>query len=73
MMETPSGFWSGGHGALLRALRQEEKEALAYLKRALESESDPGVRQHFRDQIKQVKAEFKAKRKAAGSSLFTKA
>jgi len=72
-MTKPSGFWSGGHGAFVKALREEEKEALAPLLRNLESESDPEARRGLKDQIKQIKAEFKSKRKTAGSSLFLEA
>jgi len=72
-MNKPAGFWSRGHSALTKALREEEQEILAPLLRALESESDPEAKRGIKDQIKQIRAEFKRKRKAAGSSLFSKA
>ena len=73
MMKDGNGFWSGGHSASMEALREEEQEALAPLLSALESESDPETKRGLNDQIKQIKSKFKSKRKAAGSSLYTKA
>ncbi|MDD5706486.1 MAG: hypothetical protein PHR35_11215 [Kiritimatiellae bacterium] len=72
-MTKPSGFWSGGHGAFIKAVREEEQQALAPLLRALEAETDPEAKHVLKDQIKQIEAEFTSKRQAAGSSLFSKA
>lgn len=66
-------FWSGGRDALAKVLREEEEEKLAPLKRALASGDDPERGRMLKEQIKRIKAEFKNKRKVAGSSLFSKA
>jgi hypothetical protein len=73
MSKHPTGIWSGGYAAFFEALREEEREALSPLKSALEAETDPEVRRHLKARIKRVKEDFRGKRKAAASGLFSKA
>ena len=72
-MTKSQGFWSGGHQEYLKALREQEEAALAPLRLSLESESDPRTRRGLEDRIRRLQAEFEQRRKAANSSLFTKA
>jgi len=67
-----TGFWQPGFALFSGALAKQEKQQLAPLLSELESTSDPARRQEIGERIAAVKAEFKAKRKAALYSLFAK-
>jgi vacuolar-type H+-ATPase subunit E/Vma4 len=72
-MGLQSGFWSGGRGEYLKALRQEAKEKIEPLRQSLRSETDPHRKGQLKELITAIRTEFKNKKKAADSSLFTKA
>ncbi len=72
MKTRSTGLWAGGSRKYLKALREEEDEKIAPLRKALESETDPRIKRSLKDQIKAIKTEFKEKRKAAASGLFMK-
>ena len=65
-----SGFWAGGQGEYLEALEQEEREKLEPLEEALRDEIDPTQREQIETQIEAIQVDYRAKRKAAGKSLY---
>ena len=53
------------------ALREEERGKLEPLRARLKSEKDPEVRAGLKAEIKSIRREFKEKRRAAATSLFS--
>jgi hypothetical protein len=69
---SPTGFWASGGWCFTSALDREEKAMLAPLREALASSCDPERRMVLKRQIADIRADFKARRKAARYSLFSK-
>ena len=67
-----SGFWEPGFSIFADELAKEEKRLLAPLAAELKETSDPARTRQLEEQIAAIKADFKAKRKAAMYSLFAK-
>lgn len=65
-------FWTAGCSVFEDELLKEEREHIAPLKEDLRTTTDPVRENGLRHAIEAAKAEFKAKRKNAGYSLFTK-
>ena len=65
-----SSFWNGGADAYIKALKDEEEQAIQPIRDALRIETDPEIKRSLRDQIKGIRTEYKKKRKSADSSLF---
>lgn len=63
-------FWSGGSDVHLKELKKQEEAELAPLQQKLEQTADPEDQKVLKQQIRQVKKNYRAKRKASGSSLF---
>lgn len=65
-----TGFWDGGFSVFTDELTRQEKALLAPRESELKETADPARKSELERQIAAIKADFKAKRKAAMYSLF---
>ena len=70
MSDQHTFFRSGGMSEYLRALRKEEREALVEARKAVKGEADPALRRLFRERMREIRREFRDRRKAARGGLF---
>ena len=64
------GFWEGGYDAYLIVLAQQYKPAIAELTRAARAAETAADRERLREELKQLKCEYRARRLTAGRSIF---
>ncbi|HMP00603.1 MAG TPA: hypothetical protein PKE26_16015 [Kiritimatiellia bacterium] len=65
-----NSFWSGGRDEHSSRLDAEERQALQPLEEMLTQAQDKENAKLIKEQIKQVKREFKKKRRESGGYLF---
>jgi hypothetical protein len=64
------GFWQPGHRIVSKELDKQEQSLLAPLKDRLKQVSDPIEKAALKEQIRNIKAEYRGKRRDAKYSLF---
>ena len=67
-----AGFWAPGASVFADELAKEEQARLAPLQSEMKTASDPARKAELKQKVAEIKAEFRAKRRNAAYSLFSK-